>query len=129
MRLDMVALIQGLSEDELIRRPAKGRSINAILEHILESEYQYMYAFGRLEGLPGSGSIVKKKEGELIEWMTYVRSREIERLRSLTEQERSEPFVHWKYTRTARKVLRRMLEHQWEHLVEIKERLVKGYST
>lgn len=32
---------------------------------------------------------------------------------------------HWKYTRTARKVMRRMLEHQWEHLAELEERLVQ----
>ena len=66
---------------------------------------------------------MRKREGTLLEWMAYVRSIEIERLRSLSREERSEPFIHWKYTRTARKVMRRMLEHQWEHLVEIEERL------
>jgi uncharacterized damage-inducible protein DinB/predicted RNase H-like HicB family nuclease len=123
MRMEMTDLAGGLSDSQLEEKPSKGRPIKAILEHILESEYSYMYAFGRPEGMPGSGSIVKKREGELLEWMAYVRSIEIERLRSLTEEERSEPFVHWKYTRSARKVMRRMLEHQWEHLVEIKERL------
>jgi len=54
-----------------------------------------------------------------LSWMGVVRAREIERLRSLNDRERSEPFVHWKYTRTARKVMRRMLEH----LVEVQERL------
>jgi uncharacterized damage-inducible protein DinB len=123
MRLDMVDLVGKLSEEELEEKPEKGRPIRMILEHILESEYLYMYAFGRPEGLPGSGSIVRKREGTLLEWMASVRSIEIERLRSLNSAERSEPFVHWKYTRTARKVMRRMLEHQWEHLVEIEERL------
>jgi uncharacterized damage-inducible protein DinB len=123
MRLDMVDLVGKLSEEELEEKPEKGRPIRVILEHILESEYLYMYAFGRPEGMPGSGSIVRKREGTLLEWMAYVRSIEIERLRSLNSAERSEPFVHWKYTRTARKVMRRMLEHQWEHLVEIEERL------
>ena len=124
MRAEMVDLVGGLTQGQLEAKPApKGRPIQAILEHILESEYAYMYAFGRLEGLPALGSIVKKREGELLEWMGVVRAREIERLRSLNSQERSEPFVHWKYTRTARKVVRRMLEHQWEHLVELKERL------
>jgi len=123
MRQDMFELVGVLSEDELAEKPEKGRSIRTILEHILESEYAYMYAFGRPEGLPGSGSIVTKREGTLLEWMAYVRSVEIERLRSLNREERSKPFVHWKYTRTARKVMRRMLEHQWEHLVEIEDRL------
>jgi len=124
MQLETVALVGGLSQEQLEEKPGpKGRSIQAILEHILESEYAYMSAFGKLEGLPGTGSIVKKRQGDLLEWMGYVRAREIERIRSLSWQERSEPFVHWKYTRTARKVMRRMLEHQWEHLVELKERL------
>lgn len=126
MRLDMFELVSDLDEDELEEKPEKGRQIRMILEHILESEYQYMYAFGRPEGLPGSGSIVKKREGTLLEWMAYVRSIEIERLRSLNWEERSKPFVHWKYTRSARKVMRRMLEHQWEHLVEIEDRLMSS---
>jgi hypothetical protein len=44
-------------------------------------------------------------------------------LRALTWEERSQSSLHWKYTRAARKVVRRMLEHQWEHLVELMERL------
>ncbi len=72
------------------------------------------------------GSIVKKREGNLLAWLAHVRKREIERLRALTPQEMSEPFSHWKNTWTARKVMRRMLEHQWEHLVELKERLADG---
>lgn len=124
MRLEIVDLVGGLSQERLDEKPQpRGRPISAILEHILESEYSYMAAFGRPQDMPGTGSIVKKRQGDLLEWMAYVRGREIERLRSLSPQERSEPFIHWKYTRTARKVMRRMLEHQWEHLVEIKERL------
>ena len=121
---EIVALVGGLSEAQLEEKPQpKGCAIRSILEHILESEYAYMYAFGRPEGLPALGSIVKKKEGLLLEWMATVHSVEYERLRSLTWEERSEPFIHWKYTRTARKVMRRMLEHRWEHLMELKERL------
>ena len=124
MWAELVALVGGLNEGQVDEKPLpKGRSIRSILEHILESEYAYMYAFGRPEGLPALGSIVKKKEGTLLAWMAYVQSVEYERLRSLTGEERSEPFIHWKYTRTARKVMRRMLEHRWEHLMELQERL------
>jgi len=124
MWAELVALVGGLNEGQVDEKPLpKGRSIRSIMEHILESEYAYMYAFGRPEGLPALGSIVKKKEGTLLAWMAYVQSIEYERLRSLTWEERSEPFIHWKYTRTARKVMRRMLEHRWEHLMELQERL------
>lgn len=124
MGAEVEELVSGLSQEQLAETPRpKGRSIQAIREHVLEAEVAYMRAFGRLEGLPGPGSIVKKREGELLGWIRHVRSREFERLRALSRQERSQVFVHWKVQRTARKVMRRMLEHQWEHLVELKERL------
>jgi uncharacterized damage-inducible protein DinB/predicted RNase H-like HicB family nuclease len=126
MGAEMNDLLGDLSPDQLVEKPPEGRPIQTILEHILESEYSYVYAFGRLEELPALGSIVEKRQGNLLSWLGVVRAKEIERLRALTDQERSEPFIHWKYTRTARKVMRRMLEHQWEHLLELKERIESG---
>jgi uncharacterized damage-inducible protein DinB len=122
MRLEMTELVGALSEAQLLDKPETGRPIQAILEHVLESEFSYVRAFGRIEDLPGTGSIVTRREGDLLEWMARVRSREIEQLRSLSSEQRSEPFVFWKYTR-------RMLEHQWEHLVEIRERLGDDLKT
>ncbi len=124
MWAEIITLVGELNEAQLDEQPlTKGRSIREMLEHILESEYFYLVAFGRLEGLPGSGSIVKKKEGTLLSWMVYVQSVEYARLRSLTMKERSEPILYGKDTWTTRKVVRRMLEHRWEHLVELHERL------
>lgn len=123
MHEELVALVGGLSAAQLEEKPVQGRPIRQIVEHTLEAEVSYMAAFGRLEGFPAPGSILKKQEGELLDWFGRVRQAEMARLRSLTAEERNEPFVHWKYTRTARKVLRRMLEHQWEHLLEIRERM------
>lgn len=124
MHQEVVELVGGLSEEEREQKPAKGRSIEHILEHVLGSEVAYMAAFGRLPGLPAPGSIVTKREiDDLLEWMWHVREAEFERLRALNPTERAEPFIHWKYTRSAHKVMRRMLEHQWEHLVEMRERL------
>ncbi|HJW83345.1 MAG TPA: hypothetical protein VJ754_03475 [Anaerolineae bacterium] len=54
-----------------------------------------------------------------------MRKIEIERIWSLTPEERTRAVEHWKQTWTARKVIRRMLEHEWEHLVELSERLSK----
>jgi hypothetical protein len=96
-----------------------------MLEHMLESEYYYVSTLCKIEGLPGTGTLVKKQEGDLLSWMGHVRTLEIERIRDLTEEERSQQIVHWKRVWTARKVLRRMLEHEWEHLVELSERLDK----
>ncbi len=123
MRLEMNLLLANLTEEQWTTKPVNGRPLKLIVEHVIEAEYNYMYAFGRIAALPAAGSIIKNIGTPLLDWFAHVRKHEIERLRGLTEKERSEPFIHWKYTRTARKVLRRMLEHQWEHLVEVRERM------
>ena len=40
----------------------KDRSIRAMLEHMLESEHFYVTTPGKINGLPGTGTIVKKQE-------------------------------------------------------------------
>ena len=122
-RAEIVAMVRRLSPHELAAQPPGGRSIRAMLEHLIESEHFYVCTLGRVEGLPAAGSIVQKREGPLLGWMTCVRERELARLRTLTAAEREQPVVRWGQTWTARKVLRRMLEHEWEHLVELSDRL------
>jgi uncharacterized damage-inducible protein DinB/predicted RNase H-like HicB family nuclease len=125
-RAEVRQLIDGLTPRQLDAEPTKekGRSIRAMLEHMLESEYFYLSsALGKVEGLPAAGSIVKKGGGDVLAWMGQVRRVEIERMRALTPTERSRSVEHWRQTWTARKALRRMLEHEWEHLVELSERL------
>jgi len=121
MGQEVAQLVSPLSQSQREEMPARGRPIETILAHVLESEVAYMQAFGRLEGLPGN--IVEKRQGELLAWTEQVRRHEFEKLRSLSAAQRSESFIFWKHKRTARKILRRMLEHQWEHLVEIADRL------
>ncbi len=124
-RAEVIELVGELTPKQLEAEPkTKGRSIRAVLEHMLESEHFYLCsALGRIEGLPAPGAIVKKREGDLLQWMDRVRKVEVERIRSLTPAERSQVVEHWKQTWTARKALRRMLEHEWEHLIELSERL------
>lgn len=126
LHADLVDLVGGLSDSDWDARPAHGRTIRAIVEHVLESEYAYMAAFGKLEGLPGPGAILTRRDGLLLDWLAKVRAREIERLRGLSEAERIGAWVHWKHTRTARKVVRRVLEHAWEHMAELQARLEKA---
>ncbi|MFQ5858734.1 MAG: hypothetical protein ACE5LU_24290 [Anaerolineae bacterium] len=41
----------------------------------------------------------------------------------MTDEERRQSVPHGQVTWTARRALRRMLEHQWEHLLKVSERL------
>jgi uncharacterized damage-inducible protein DinB/predicted RNase H-like HicB family nuclease len=125
-RAEVLDVVSGLSEEEWVEKPQPGgRPIRAILEHIFGAEYAAVRSFGKLEGVAGPGSIERKQKDDLLQWMGYVRAREFEKIRSLSWQERSEQSIHGKQTKTARKLMRRMLEHEWEHLVELKERLGK----
>jgi hypothetical protein len=45
------------------------------------------------------------------------------RLEAMTAAERAQTVQRGQVTWTARRMLRRMLEHEWEHLLEIAERL------
>ena len=122
-RAEIVTLVRRLPAHELAAQPAGARSIRAMLDHLMESEHFYACTLGRVEGLPAAGSIVQKRQGSLLGWMACVRERELAHLRALTPAERERPVVRWGQTWTARKVLRRMLEHEWEHLVELSDRL------
>jgi predicted RNase H-like HicB family nuclease/uncharacterized damage-inducible protein DinB len=124
-RAEILELVNGLSEEQMVVKPlSSGRPVKAILEHIFGSEYSYTRHFGKLDGIRGSGSNVSRSKGALLAWMGVLRDSEIKKLRSLSRQELSEPFVLSKSTHTARRLVRRMLEHEWEHLVELKERLL-----
>ena len=123
-RSEILALVAELSVEQLEEKPQPtGRPIRAILEHVFGAEYAYVRTFGKLEGVRGPGSVEQMQKDEFFEWMQRVRSSEIEKLRSLSLQERSEVFAQGKHARTARRLMRRMLEHEWEHLIELKERL------
>ena len=125
IRQEMLDVVQGLSDEQWVEKPTKGRPIRAILEHVFNAEYSYIRGFGKLEGVAGPGSVERKSRDEFLAWMEYVRTREHEKIRALTEVERREQSQHGQQIKTASKVMRRMLEHEWEHLMEIKARL--GY--
>ncbi len=123
MRSDMLTLVEGLSDDQWEEKPPIARAIRRILEHVSGAEYSYVRLLGKIPGVAGPGATEKMTRDELLTWMAHLREREIDRLRALTDAERSEPFRHGQTIRTARKVVRRMLEHQWEHLAELQDRL------
>ena len=122
-RAEIVELVRDLSEAELETKPARGRSIKSILEHIFGAEYSYVRHFGKLDGIQGPGSNIRRSKEELLAWMAVVRASEIKKLRTLLDQPPGELDVRSKYAHNSRRGIRRLLEHEWEHLVELRERL------
>ncbi|MGH2609041.1 MAG: DinB family protein, partial [Tepidiformaceae bacterium] len=122
LREEMLDLLAGVSDEEFTRKPAKGRPIRKIVEHVFGAEYGYVRRFGKIEGVKGPGAIEAMDRGELMEWMGFVREREMARLHAFTDEELGAVDQAGSQVKTVRSYMRKLLAHQWEHLVEIRQR-------
>jgi uncharacterized damage-inducible protein DinB/predicted RNase H-like HicB family nuclease len=121
MRADLLDLIRGLTQSELLAKPPSGgRSIHHILHHVADSDYAYLrVAVGPVEGLPALVRAVEQSPAAAGPALSELWQRCDDRLAAMTEAERTRTVQHGQKSATARRYLRRMLEHQWEHLQEI----------
>lgn len=117
-RADLLALVQVLPDDLLAWQPdPHSFSIRRLLRHIGNAEEWYVSRLVPPETLP------------LFEFLEMERRTAVARLRQLTQEERAGVFhpAHWtdhpEEAWTARKVLRRLLEHEREHTAQIREML------
>ena len=111
----------------LTEKPAAGgRSPAAILSHVAGAEWSYVSS--TLGTLPGGGAAIAaiERAGE-DPWTALAAERDtvLGRLRVMTleELERVPERGGGKPPRTARRMLRRLLEHEWEHARELRTRL------
>lgn len=121
-RTELVALLRDLSEEQMEAMPPRGRSIRGILEHVFSAEYSYVRRLGKLANVRGPGLHMQRAKEELLAWMAVVRASEISRLRMLADPPQEEAGVG-NAAHNVRRLLRRLLEHEWEHLQELRERL------
>ena len=111
-----------LTDRQLDAKPKQGRTLRAILHHIVGPEGGY------LRGVSGTSRIAREVEqGKLDPFDALDQLLELERVRldSMTVVERAELIMRGQVPWTARAAVRRMLEHAWEHYVEIATRLGK----
>ena len=113
-REDLLKRVGDLSPKELMRKPTGKRSLLEILQHVQEAERAYPRPMPRL---PVTTDIFEKME--------FTRRDVIARLNEIAAHDHGEIVMHGKSPSTARRVLRRVLEHDWEHLQEIRTRLEK----
>jgi len=126
LQADLLELVRGLPLSQLLEEPKSGgRSIYNILEHVAESQVVYLrYLVGKTGSISEALRAVQDGPVEFLLpnladlWQVYRA-----RLEALTETERLQPVPHGQLTWTARRALRRMLEHAWEHWLEISVRL------
>ncbi len=109
----------------LTGRPGgRGRSAGEILAHVAGAERGYLNALvGSVAGLGAAATAVERSGDRPWEALALERAIVRERLATLTDDERSRAVQRGKTAQTARRMLRKMLEHEWEHVLELQARL------
>ena len=123
MREDLAAWVRGQSDEALDAEPAeRGRPARAILLHILGASG---YLSASLGGLSGFSTLHTQAErGTLPIPDALERAAEMlsERVGEATPEQRAAVIERPKDIRTMRKGIRRTLEHDWEHYLELSRR-------
>jgi predicted RNase H-like HicB family nuclease/uncharacterized damage-inducible protein DinB len=123
-RADLLALAKGIDEKGLRAKPAKGRSLRDILLHVLGADKSYVYALvGPLKPMGDPTNAAERGDLDLRIALKDARAAAIDRLTTLTPAERARVRKAGQSTYSAYRVIRRMLEHEWEHRREIAARL------
>ena len=123
-REDLLALVKGVDDRRLRAKPAKGRSLHEILLHVLGADKGYVYALvGPLKTMGDPTNAADRGELDLRIALAVARPAAIARLAALTPAERERVRRAGQSTYSAFRVIRRMLEHEWEHRREIAARV------
>ena len=100
-----------------------GRAGRAILLHVLGGPGGYLSAaLGGSKGFSAVAGAAERGEIALPDALRRIDAMAAERVRATTREERAAVVQRPNDVRTLRKALRRMLEHDWEHLAELSGR-------
>lgn len=127
MQEDFLKWVGEPSRDVLAAHPeGRGRALAEIVLHVGETHADYLRMLtGPVDGLADAVRTLRASEGLAPNALTGVWQVVRGRMERLTEIERRRLVPHGQVTWSARRALRRMLEHQWEHLVEVTARLTE----
>ena len=108
-RQELVDLLKCISEEAMAwKADENAQSISEIVCHLAESDLWYTDRLKQWPAIP-------------MFRLAATRGVALERLRALTEEERGRVIHHEGEDWTPRKVIRRMLEHEREHIAQIQE--------
>lgn len=125
MHAALRTLVGPLTPAQLLAAPeGPGRTIYAILAHTAAAGSAYLrYAVGRVDGLGEAVRAVEAEPEDIVAALERFWQVADVRLAAMSEGERTRLVPHGQVIWSARRCLRRTLEHEWEHLVEIATRL------
>ena len=124
MRETLATWAETQTDEQLDAVPqAGGRTARAILLHVIGTPGAYLSAgLGGVTGFSAGAGASERREISLPEGLRRIATMTAERVRATTPEERAAVRQRPKDVRTLRKALRRMLEHDWEHLMELSRR-------
>lgn len=131
-RTDLLALVRGLPDQMLDWQREAVPGIRRLLRHIGDAEEWYVSRIVPPETLPPEWE--HDENLPIFEFLEMERHTAVERLQQLTRTERTKVVYPTRWTDhpeepwTARKVLRRFLEHEWEHTVQAQEILLAWWE-
>lgn len=108
---------------QLDAKPADGRSARSILLHVMTGPGDYLSA--SVGGAKGFGRVrtqAERREMSLANAFRTIEKMAAEMVRRTTAEQRRAVIQQTHTQRTLRKAMRRMLEHDWEHLSELSRR-------
>jgi uncharacterized damage-inducible protein DinB/predicted RNase H-like HicB family nuclease len=130
-RDNLMALVQDLADDLLDWQPDPASlTLRGLLRHVGNAEEWYVSRLVRPETLPSEWE--DDENLPILEFLEMERRTAVARLRQLTEEERGKVFHPARWTShpeeawTARKALRRFLEHERQHTAQAR-RILAAY--
>ena len=123
---EIVALTDGIPDEELAAKPSQGRVLREIVPHIANAEIEYFRAsgIGKPEGVKEALKAIEGSQaGELAKRFADLWNLLDGQLGGITPEIRTAQIQRGEKLWTARRGFRRALEHPWEHLREMQRRL------
>jgi predicted RNase H-like HicB family nuclease len=122
LRDELAALLERCKPEQWTEKPARSRSLVRIAEHIAEASSTYLCdSVGTVDGLTEALHAVHGRHGDVTA-LRHLWAIDEARWNTLSAVERAQAFRHGQQTWTVRRGLRRALEHEWEHLQELRQR-------
>jgi uncharacterized damage-inducible protein DinB/predicted RNase H-like HicB family nuclease len=132
-RIDLLTLVHALPDQVLDWQPSSDEfGVRSLLRHVGNAEEWYVSRIVPPETLPSEWE--HDEDLPVFEFLEIERRTALERLQQLTRTERTKVFYPTRWTDhpeepwTARKVLRRFLEHEREHTVQAREILLAWWE-
>lgn len=122
MRPELAEWAEGQSDKALDSKPSSGRSARAILLHVVTVPGAYLGPVaGGASGFSRINTDLERGLISIADALRKVDTMIAEMALHLTAEQRAS-VQHGTQVHTARKAFRRMLEHDWEHLMELSRR-------